>query len=137
MKSNKQILKDSLPNISITLFLLAVIVLFSPPFPLLIKGFVALTVMRSWYKFHKKGYPKGFLLLILYDVLALLAVLLPIYFFYEWFGATGLWAFLVVVLFLSMVILWRVRKNFVDILRDIEKKHFGETREERRERLKK
>jgi len=136
MKSNKQILKESVPNITITLSILAVIFVFRPPFLLLIQGFVALTILRSWYKFYKQDFPNGFLWLMCLDVLALLAVLVPIYIFYNVFGAKGLWSLVAVVFFLAGVILWRVRKQFVDMLRDIERKHWGETREERKTRLK-
>ena len=137
MKSNKQILKDSLPSFTVTIVILAIIFVFRPPFLLLLQGLVAFTLIRSWYKFYKLDFPDGFLWGMVLEVISLLAILLPIYFFYKYFGANGLWSLVVVVLFISGVILWRARHTFIDLIRDIEKKHFGETREERRERLKK
>lgn len=136
MRSNKEILIDSIPNLSVTLIILAIIIIFSPPFIILIQALVAFTLVRAWYKYYTLDFPDGYLWLMALEILSLLAIVIPIYFFYEIFGAKGLWSLVVVVLFLSAIVLWRVRRNFVEILRDIERKHFGESREERRERLK-
>lgn len=130
MKSNKEILKDSLPGLATTAVILLLVLLFSPSFSILALGLLGYVFIKGFYKKKK-------LKEILPEALTLLIIIGTVKLLYDLFGGSGLWGLVVIVLFLAGVILWRARKDFLETIRSIEKKHFGETAEERRERLRK
>jgi hypothetical protein len=72
---------------------------------------------------------------LLHETLWLAGILLTVKAVFHFFGGAGVWALVLVVLLIAGSMLFRQRKIFVEVLRGIEKKHFGETREERRDRL--
>lgn len=126
MKSNKEILKLSLPSIATTFFILIVILLFKPSFPALLLGITLLIIAKAIYNKRSVTDTGG-------EVLGVIVIISLIKIFYDTFGAGGLWSLLAVVFFLAGVILWRSRKQFLDVIRSIEKQYFGLTAEERKE----
>lgn len=128
MKSNKQILIESVPGLITTAIILLLVLIFAPSFPVLALGLLGFVIIKGLWekKTFKEIAPEALTLLIIIGSVKLL---------YDLFGGSGLWGLVVIVLFLAGVILWRARKQFLGTIRNIEKKHFGETAEERRERL--
>lgn len=130
MKSNKEILKASLPGVATTFVILFVILLFNPSFPLMLILITAFLLSKAIYKRRKLSDATG-------EIIGVLVVLSIIKILYTYFGSAGVWSLLLVVIFLAGVILWRARKQYLAVLRDIEKQYFGMTAEERKELRKK
>lgn len=120
MRSNSDILKGVLPNLTITLVLVLVIALFKPSFFIIAGAIIAYTLYRS--KSFYATLPVCILLAIIYSVTFL-------------FGLSALKSFFLVGFLIAAFILYTRRKELLAAIRHVEKKHFGETMEEKRERL--
>jgi len=126
VKSNKEILKGSLPGLATSFVILLLILLFNPSFTFLVLLVTGFLISKALYQKRPINEAAG-------GILGVLIVLAVIKIFYTFFGSAGLWSLLAVVFFLAGVILWRARKQYLEVIRSIEKSYFGMTAEERKE----
>lgn len=134
MNTNKDILIGVIPSLATTLGLLIIISLFSLEFlgaAIIIMLFTIVTGARNVYK-DKLSFEQ-----LVKNVILVGALLLFIWTLSNHSGLSELSIFLITGLVVSVVIIYTRRSHLVEAMRYIEKKHFGETMEERRERLKK
>lgn len=130
MNSNKEILASALPNLTYLFVILGIIVLFKPSVPILLLIISIFIISKAIYK--KETLRSA--ALSIFWVLVLFACVKILYYY---FGTTGVLSLLLIPLFIGLFIVFKNWELYVNILRGIEKKHFGETAEERKARKKK
>lgn len=133
MKSNKQMLKEASLGLAKTFIILFCIIVFRLPFVWVAALILTLTVCLAVWQAYKGGWQPQWFLVVCRSAATTLLVLFIIAGVYKWLGDYTILAFLLVVFFISGLILWSKREEYMVVIRHIETQVWGATAEERRD----
>ena len=120
MRNNKEIIIKVLPKLVITISFIIIIAVFKLNFLQASAGILLYTLIVNGIG----------------GALSVAGLLAGIYIITELSGLSAVKAFILVGLLIAFFILYTRRAALIDAIRYVEKKHFGETMEERKQRFK-